>query len=95
MILIDRLLAGGVRFVLNTLASVADQELNDSDRLREDLLAAQMQLELGEISEDEFAAVERDVLARLRQIREEEVESREALDIRNVEVSIDADLGER
>jgi hypothetical protein len=40
------------------------------DVLREELLAAQMRLELGEMSEAEFAAVERDLLARMREIRE-------------------------
>jgi len=33
------------------------------------LLEAQMQLELGEISEEEFAGVERDLLARIRDLK--------------------------
>ena len=37
--------------------------------LREQLLEAQMQLELGEISEEEFAEIERDVLAAIREIK--------------------------
>ena len=37
---------------------------------RERLMAAEMQLELGEIDEDTFEAVQADVLARLREIRE-------------------------
>ena len=47
-----------------------DAELNDDTLLREDLLAAQMRLELGEITEDEFAEIERDLLARIRDIRD-------------------------
>jgi len=41
--------------------------------LREELLAAQMRLELGEISEKEFAAIETDLLGRLREIRERQL----------------------
>jgi hypothetical protein len=52
------------------VAAAVDTELNDQTALREQLLAAQMRLELGEIGEAEFEAVERGVLARLREIRE-------------------------
>jgi hypothetical protein len=71
MIILDRLLMGGIGFVLDKVASAVDAEMNDERSLREDLLAAQMSLELGEMDEEEFAEVERDVLARLREIREE------------------------
>ena len=47
-----------------------DTESNDDGALREQLLAAQMRLELGEITRDEFDALEADILARLREIRE-------------------------
>ena len=70
MFLIDDLLIGGIRFVLDKVATVVDQELNDDDRLRERLLNAQLSNDLGEISDDEFRAIEEDVLARLREIRE-------------------------
>lgn len=71
MIILDSLLMGGIGFVLDKLAAAVDSEMNDEDGLREQLLAAQMQVELGEIDEDDFAAIESDVMARLRQIREE------------------------
>ena len=70
MFLLDSLLIGGIRFVLDKVAAAADQELNDDTALREQLLSAQMQVELGEMSEDEFARLEADVLERLREIRE-------------------------
>jgi hypothetical protein len=38
--------------------------------LREELLAAQMRVELGEMSEAEFARLEEAILARLREIRQ-------------------------
>jgi hypothetical protein len=70
VILIDSLLVGGIRFVLDKLATAVDREMNDEGRVREQLLDAQMRLELGEMGEDEFARVEADVLARLREIRQ-------------------------
>lgn len=70
MILLDSLLVGGIRFVLDKLATAVDRELNDEGFLREQLLDAQMRLELGEIGEAEFARIEADLLGRLREIRE-------------------------
>jgi Gas vesicle protein G len=70
MFLLDTLLIGGLRFVLDKVASAAEQELDDVDRLREELLAAQMRVELGEMREEDFADFERDILSRMRAIRE-------------------------
>jgi Gas vesicle protein G len=68
--LLDSLLIGGLRFVLDKVATVVDTELNDDTALREQLLAAQMRVELGEMSQEEFDTFEADILARLREIRE-------------------------
>jgi hypothetical protein len=73
VIVLDKMLVGGIKFVLGKVAAAVDAELNDDSRLREELLAAQMRLELGEITEEEFAAFEADVLARLREIRERQL----------------------
>jgi hypothetical protein len=70
VIVLDRLLVGGISFVLDKIAQAVESEMNDDERLREELLAAQMQAELGEISEEDFAAIEADILVRLREIRE-------------------------
>ena len=70
MLIIDTLLIGGIRFVLDKLAAAVDTELNDDTALREQLLAAQMRVELGEMSEEEFVQLETDILARLREIRD-------------------------
>lgn len=70
MFLLDTMLIGGIRFVLDKVAAAVDTELNDDTALREQLLAAQMRLELGEMSHDEFALFEADILNRLREIRE-------------------------
>ena len=70
MFILDSLLIGGIRFVLDKVAAAVDTEMNDDTALREQLLAAQMRVDLGEMSEEEFAALETDILARLREIRE-------------------------
>jgi hypothetical protein len=70
MFLLDSLLIGGIRFVLDKVAAAAEEELNDDQALREQLLTAQMRVELGEMTEEEFAALEMSILGRLREIRE-------------------------
>ncbi len=70
MFILDSMLIGGLRFVFDKIATAVDTEMNDDTALREQLLAAQMRLELGEIDQTEFAALEADVLARLRAIRD-------------------------
>lgn len=72
MIVIDRLVVGGLRFVLDKVARAVDEELSSPERLKEELLAAQLQHELGEIDDEELAAIEDDILARLRELREAE-----------------------
>ena len=70
MIILDTLLVGGIKFVLRKIVDAVESQLNDDSVLHEELLAAQMRLELGEITDEEFAVVEADLLARLREIRE-------------------------
>ena len=60
----------GMKFVFQQVADLADQELNDESTLREQLLLLQVQLEDGDIEEDEFVEREADILARLREIKE-------------------------
>ena len=70
MLIIDSLLISGIRFVLDKVAAAVETELNDDTALREQLLAAQMRVELGEMTQEEFDAFEADILARLREIRD-------------------------
>ena len=69
MFILDSLLIGSLRFVLDKVVAAAEAEMNDETTLRERLLEAQMRLELGEISDEEFAALESDLLARIREIK--------------------------
>jgi len=73
LLIVDKMLVGGIKFVLGKIAAAVEAELNDDSRLREELLAAQMRLELGEMTEQEFATFEADILARLREIRERQL----------------------
>jgi Gas vesicle protein G len=59
----------GMKFVFRQVAELADQELNDEGTLREQLLLLQLQLEEGDIDEDDFAEQEAVLLARMREIR--------------------------
>ena len=70
MFLLDSLLIDGISWTLRTVVSAAEAEMNDDTALREQLLAAEMQRELGEITDGEFADIERDLLSRLREIKE-------------------------
>jgi hypothetical protein len=67
--ILDSLLIGSIRFVLDKVVAAAEAEMQDDTALREQLLEAQMRLELGELSEAEFADIERDLLARIREIK--------------------------
>jgi hypothetical protein len=69
MFLLDSLLIGGLRFVLDKVAAVADQEIESVDTLHRALVDAQSQLEEGTITEEEFAETESAVLARLRELK--------------------------
>jgi hypothetical protein len=70
VLILDSLIIGSVRFVLNKLIEAVDAEMYDETSLREELLAAQMKLELGEITEEEFSSIEDVVLAGLREVGE-------------------------
>jgi hypothetical protein len=70
VIILDTLLIGGIKFVFDKIAAAVDTELNDDTHLREELLAAQMRLELGEISDAEFVEIERPLLDAIRAVRD-------------------------
>ncbi len=72
MFILDSLLIGSLRFVLDKVVQAAEAEMQDDSALRDQLLEAQMRLELGEITEQEFAEIERDVLAAIREIKRPE-----------------------
>ena len=59
----------GFRFVLGQIQDMAERELYDEDRIREDLLLLQLRLEEGEIDEPEYQTQEAEIMQRLRVAR--------------------------
>ena len=70
MFLLDSLMISGISWALKTVVTAAEAEMNDDTALREQLLEAEMQREMGEITDDDFAEIERDLLGRIREIKE-------------------------
>jgi hypothetical protein len=70
MLIIDNLIIAGVRFVLDKVVAAVETEMNDDSVLRERLLEAQMRVELGEMTPEEFDVFEDDILARIREIKD-------------------------
>jgi hypothetical protein len=97
VIVVDRLLVGGLLFVLDKIASAVDLELNDESVLTEELLATQMRLELGEIDEAEAREREREITERLREMREARGEVGGPIEIAGrsaeVEIEVEGDAG--
>ncbi|HET9530592.1 MAG TPA: gas vesicle protein GvpG [Blastocatellia bacterium] len=77
MFLIDDFLLApisGFKFILNQIQKVADQELNDETVIKEQLLELQLLLEAEEISEEEYREREAELFARLRAIKQRQLE---------------------
>jgi competence protein ComGF len=82
MFLIDDLLlapVNGFKFILGQIQKMADQELNDDTLIKEQLLELQMRLELDEISDEDFRAQEAELFARLRVIRQRQLDLLQAV----------------
>jgi hypothetical protein len=70
MFILDTIFIGSLRFVFDKIAAAVDTELNDETHLEEQLLAAQMRLELDEITQAEHDALADDIYGRLRTIKQ-------------------------
>ena len=69
MFILDSLLIGSLRFVLDKIVAAAEAESQDDGALRERLLEAEMRRELGEITAEEFAGIEREVVTAMREMK--------------------------
>jgi hypothetical protein len=69
--ILDSLLINGIKFTLEKVLQVAEQELDNPEALQQRLLEAQMQLEEGTIDEETFGEIEADVFARIRELKGE------------------------
>lgn len=66
MFILDSLLIDGLGFVFDKIRVAAEAEQEDDEvRLREQLLDGQTRLDSGELSEDAYASLEREILERL------------------------------
>ena len=70
MFLLDSLMISGIQWAIKTVITAAEAEMNDDSALRDRLLAAEMQREMGEISDEDYREVEADLLARIREIKQ-------------------------
>ncbi|MET0399547.1 MAG: gas vesicle protein GvpG [Longimicrobiaceae bacterium] len=59
-----------VKFSLGKVEETMRRELTDDQSVKEDLLALQMRLELGEIDDAEYVEREAELMRRLREVRE-------------------------
>jgi hypothetical protein len=78
MFFIDDLLlapVNGFKFILRQVQQIADRELNDESVIKEQLLELQMRLELEEISDEDFVEAERELFARLRAVKQRQLEA--------------------
>jgi Gas vesicle protein G len=76
MLIIDRLLLlpitgpiAGIRWCLKQVVNIAEEELMDDSAVKDELLELQMALETGDISEEDYAVREAQLMQRLRDIR--------------------------
>jgi hypothetical protein len=60
----------GIKWSLGKVQTVVEQELTDDTPIKQELMELQMQLELGDIDDDEYIAREADLMRRLREVRE-------------------------
>jgi hypothetical protein len=59
----------GIRWSLNKVMQVAEEELTDDTPVKQELMELQMQLELGDISDEQYVEREAVLMARLRDVR--------------------------
>ncbi|MBI4196982.1 MAG: gas vesicle protein GvpG [Deltaproteobacteria bacterium] len=72
MFLLDDILLAplkGVAWVAEKLREVADKELFDPDKIREELMSLQAKLDMGDIGEEQYREIEKALLERLTAIQ--------------------------
>lgn len=75
MFILDDLLIGlpakGLMAIFKEIARIADDELNDVDKIKEELLQVETLFEFDQISEEEYQEREAALLERLNRAREQ------------------------
>ncbi|MDP9206068.1 MAG: gas vesicle protein GvpG [Gemmatimonadota bacterium] len=60
----------GTKWTLDKVDRVVREQLTDDTPIKEDLMALQLQLEMGEIDDAEYVKREAEIMQRLREVRE-------------------------
>ncbi len=84
----------GIRWSLNKVVQVAEEELTDDAPVKQELMELQMKLELGDIDDAQFVEEEAALMARLREVRAWRERFGKATSGGPVRVARDADSGE-
>lgn len=80
MFLLDDILLApikGVKWIAEKLQDVADKDLFDPDKIREELMSLQAKLDMGDVSEAEYREREKDLLERMTEIQQRKEKSEE------------------
>jgi hypothetical protein len=59
----------GTMWTLDKVRRAVEDELTDDSTIKEDLMRLQLELEAGEIDEDEYVEREKEIMMRLREVR--------------------------
>lgn len=59
----------GLIWLAEKINEVAEREISDEGRIKEKLMEAQLKFELDEISEEEYAGIENELISRLDAVR--------------------------
>jgi hypothetical protein len=59
----------GIKWSLGKVQQVVEDEITDDAPVKQELMELQMQLELGDIDDDEYVRREAEIMARLREVR--------------------------
>jgi hypothetical protein len=60
----------GVRWTLGKVQHVVEEELTDDSAVKQELMELHMRAEIGDIDDEQYAAEEARLMARLREVRE-------------------------
>jgi len=60
----------GTKWTLDKVDRVVREQLTDDTPIKEDLMALHLQLEMGEIDDEEYVRREKEIMERLREVRE-------------------------
>jgi hypothetical protein len=86
---------GGMKFIFEQVADLADAELNDESVAHEQLLLLQVQLEDRDIDEDDYVKREAELMTRLRDIKARKRAAQEAQPTSNPELPTEANVAAR